>query len=63
MPQVNHYTAMSYKSNFKDFNSKSIYNDDLINSSEIKVLDYDDFDSTLKFLKDKNPFMIIYLKK
>jgi len=63
MPQVNHYTAMAYKSNFKDFNSKSIYNDDIINSSEIKVLDYDDFDSMLKFLKDKNPFMIIYLKK
>lgn len=54
---------MVYKSNFKVFNSKSIYNDDIINSNEIKVLDYDDFDSMLKFLKDKNPFMIIYLKK
>ena len=55
MPNVNHYSALSYKITNDNLNilNKTIYNDNIENNSEKVFIEFEYFDNLIYKLKDK----------
>ena len=60
VPSHNHYTRCVYKADvpYSIYDEESIYSDDLIDIGEIKIVDFRNFENTIKDLSINNPIIL-----